>query len=149
MKIDRARGIVRASQFQSGDPAAKRDYRPGRAPFVYFINSGDFVKIGWATDVSERLRTCQTGNPILLELAAAFVGGPSEEALLHLAFRSQHVRAEWFRCEGAISEIIKALRDKDPYEARIWVGKWYQVEHGHSGLLAPEWMRDRRLAHEV
>lgn len=71
-----------------------------RAPpagFVYFIRSGDRVKIGFTThDPRERLRELQTGNPTRLELLGAAWASMHAEQQLHRRYAAQRVGGEWF-----------------------------------------------------
>lgn len=66
--------------------------------YVYFISDGDYVKIGVATHVNERLRQLQTGNPRKLTLIKVLKSEkPYElENNLHDIFEKYRVNGEWF-----------------------------------------------------
>jgi hypothetical protein len=73
---------------------------PGE-PLVYFIRSGDRgpVKIGWTTDVPERVSRLQMGNPEPLRVLAIWPGGADEEARIHAEWSRLRIRGEWFAAD--------------------------------------------------
>jgi len=75
--------------------------------FVYFLQSGERIKIGLARDPIRRLRTLQTGNATELKLLAVVAGDGSLERAIHAKFESARVSGEWFvRC-GDLEEFIE------------------------------------------
>lgn len=64
---------------------------------VYFVQSGDFIKIGYSKNVSERLVTMQTGSPTELILIATIPGSVITEERIHRLFERLYHRGEWFR----------------------------------------------------
>lgn len=64
---------------------------------VYFIKSGNAVKIGMSKDVPGRLRTLRTMSPLPLELLGVIPGGRDEEALLHREWAELRLHGEWFQ----------------------------------------------------
>jgi len=81
---------------------------------IYFIRSGQYVKIGRANSPLARLRQVQTGNPLQGELLAVLPGGRNSEARLHSAFAEYRVRGEWFQLVPAIEEFITDARRDHP-----------------------------------
>jgi len=77
---------------------------------VYFLRCGEFVKIGCAASVAERVRAIATMNPHPLELLAIVKGGRDEEKALHRRFAHLRHRDEWFRYEGDLADYIRELR---------------------------------------
>lgn len=73
---------------------------PGELPFgpqVYCIVSADeYVKIGRTTNVLQRFRNLQCGNPHKLRLYSAVAGDAKVETWLHEKLRAFRVRGEWF-----------------------------------------------------
>lgn len=63
---------------------------------VYFIKCNEYVKIGVAMDVEQRLYELQTGNPYNLVLIGKIPGGYRTEGILHKRFREMHIVREWF-----------------------------------------------------
>ena len=85
---------------------------------VYFIRAEDtgFVKIGrTAKEPIERLRDLQVGSPNNLSLLCWITEGMFNhtERSLHKRFKAQHVRGEWFRYEGDLSEFIEKCSYSD------------------------------------
>jgi len=71
---------------------------------VYFVKSGDFVKIGRTTNFPDRLAKLQVGTPHALEVLHVIKGGSKREAEIHRALRDYHYRGEWFHyCEPLIA----------------------------------------------
>lgn len=79
---------------QSGDnPRTSED--PG--PQVYFLRDAqDFVKIGWTTNLSRRIRELQTAQSGRFHLLGSIPGGEAMEAVMHRFFSHYHARGEWF-----------------------------------------------------
>jgi hypothetical protein len=82
--------------------------------FVYFIQgeSGGPIKIGYATDVSNRIRTLQTGYPEALKLLLAIPGNVNNEKVTHHELRQYRLQGEWFKPEKPVLEKIEYLRNK-------------------------------------
>lgn len=75
---------------------------------IYFIESGEYIKIGVADDPLDRLSALQTGNPHILRMLFYYAFEKSEiiEKLFHFIFSEKRIRGEWF---SLVSEdIIKA-----------------------------------------
>ena len=85
---------------------------------VYLISEvgSDRVKIGYATNVSARLHTLQTGNPRKLRLSMSFASGRDIERALHEAFKASAVGLEWFDDQhGIIRRVFETFA-----EAAAW-----------------------------
>jgi len=82
-------------------------YKKGTG-WIYFIRSGDAIKIGYAIDVANRFSNLQSSNPVLLELLGAIRGSIEDEHRTHAMFIRLHIRGEWFRDHPAILEYIAA-----------------------------------------
>lgn len=76
---------------------------------VYIIGAAgdEFVKIGYATDLSARLVNMQVGSARELLVHCVLEGGVKVESILHLEMQAHHVRGEWFKAEP-----VKALCEK-------------------------------------
>lgn len=86
-------------------PGVRYKKGPG---WVYFIRSGDAIKIGFTVNVALRLSTLQSGNPNVLELLGAVRGSVEDERRTHEMFSRLHIRGEWFREHPAILEYVAA-----------------------------------------
>lgn len=66
--------------------------------WIYFIvpASAVQVKIGWALQPLDRLKTLQTGHPSPLRIVALIPGTQDQEYLLHRVFAEHRIRGEWF-----------------------------------------------------
>lgn len=78
---------------------------------VYFIRAktGGPVKIGFATDVDDRLRALQTSHHSELELVNAIGGSYADENALHERFKAYRLKGEWFRLTGALKRYLDKL----------------------------------------
>jgi len=67
---------------------------------IYFISDGDYVKIGKADDLTERLVTITTHNPRDIKILATIKVGKNnifkEERLAHEFFENYRIKGEWF-----------------------------------------------------
>ena len=81
---------------------------------IYFIRSGEYVKIGRSSNPLGRLRQVQTGNPVQGELLAVCPGGRNEEAAIHRAFAEYKVSGEWFRATPKLNALIEDIRRDHP-----------------------------------
>lgn len=70
--------------------------------WVYLIEAGQQValKIGWALDPDQRLRTLQTGCPLSLRLLACFKGTRKFETAVRGLLSDAHLRGEWVSGEA-------------------------------------------------
>lgn len=94
--------------------------------FVYFIQSGGFIKIGVAVNVLKRVKDLQTGNPNNISLVAHINARSKQHAYsienqLHRKFASYNKTGEWFH-----RKIIPKMLFL--HEKVIWNGKNHAVE---------------------
>lgn len=64
---------------------------------LYLIGCGPFVKIGTTNDLTERLRTIQSGNPFDLVVEYYGIGEGNMEEYWHSEFKDKHHKGEWYR----------------------------------------------------
>lgn len=79
---------------------------------IYFITAGEGrpIKIGFSTNVQQRLESLQTGNHEQLVLLAEITGSKRDEILIHRAFASDRVRGEWFARSTTLELLISATK---------------------------------------
>lgn len=82
--------------------------------FVYFISDSNYIKIGKANRVSDRLIDLQGGNPNVLNVVTSIECASSAKAYklektLHTKFYSRNIRGEWF--DISEQEAITAAND--------------------------------------
>lgn len=82
---------------------------------IYFIDDGEFVKIGKANNVESRVKSLQTGNPHILkvnrivEVPEFYVS--EVEVALHRLCQDSKVNGEWF--DMSVMNIINQMTDDD------------------------------------
>ena len=64
---------------------------------VYFVRSGDFVKVGFTNNLPSRLGTLQTGSPYRIEVLGICEGSRQDEKDLHGYLERHRVGGEWFK----------------------------------------------------
>lgn len=80
---------------------------------VYFVSDGEYIKIGVASSLSNRLNELQTGNAKRLIPMYAIKANTQRDALktekeLHNTFKTKNVLGEWFKInEEDILEYVK------------------------------------------
>ena len=76
--------------------------------FVYFVkNNFGQIKIGWAVDPIERIKTLQTGSAQPLFLIGCIYGTRKDEGNMHRMFKAYHINGEWFSYDENILQFIK------------------------------------------
>lgn len=87
---------------------------PARAG-VYFIRSGDHVKIGESGDIPARMRELSTGNPVRLRIVACIpiiekAARKQQEATYHRHWAAQRIAGtEWFAWTPEINSWVQSL----------------------------------------
>lgn len=89
---------------------------PGMS-FIYVMQSGEFVKIGYSGRPQDRLRSLLGSMPYDCSLVAHFEAPAAVilriEAYLHRSLEKHRHRGEWFRMDAAIAEkVVGLLIDK-------------------------------------
>ncbi len=75
--------------------------------FIYFLRSGEYVKIGQSRGWRGRLAQMQTGSPHTIVPLLVIIDEPRLERRLHIRFRASRFRGEWFHMSPVISAYIK------------------------------------------
>ena len=101
--IEQMRLSKQAQQQYSGNVIPIKNTAKHSPHGVYFILSGDRVKIGWSADVASRLNALQTGTADPLHVLHVIPGEQKDERRFHREFAAQHIRGEWFRLEGPLA----------------------------------------------
>lgn len=76
-----------------------KPYAKDLTGFIYFIQGecGGPIKIGYTTDLENRIKKLQTGYPDRLQLLLAFPGNKQFEQAIHKQFEQYRLNGEWFR----------------------------------------------------
>ncbi len=77
--------------------------------YIYFIQADNvnLIKIGYAENVTARLRCIRTISPVHLRLLLVLNGDTSTERHLHRHFGKYRVHGEWFSPSGELTDFIK------------------------------------------
>jgi hypothetical protein len=88
----------------------KKDYLNG---YVYFVQGteGSPIKIGWANNPKDRLKTLQTASPVKLKIIGIFPGTQEIEKFCHKVFSHLGIGGEWFNPEEELLAFIERLCD--------------------------------------
>jgi DNA-binding transcriptional regulator YdaS (Cro superfamily) len=89
------------------------------AGFVYAIESGDAVEIGFAKDPVRRSHNIGIGSSAPYCLVGFVAAAPEQEKELHGLLARWRIRGEWFRKEGAVLHFIDMLPNKDVDRDRV------------------------------
>lgn len=75
----------------------------GKSGWIYLVGSSvpGIMKIGFTVDLQNRLRSLQTGSPVLLELIQSWPGWAADEKDLHRHFAARRAHGEHFLFDAA------------------------------------------------
>lgn len=82
-------------------------YAQTKGSDLYVIKCCDYYKIGTTKNLTERIRTIQSGNPFPLELVYYGVGEGETENYWHYTFEDKHHKGEWYMLTKEDIEFIK------------------------------------------
>lgn len=109
----RGRMFTLAADICSGNAVAARDERVPTGRVVYFIQRGNYVKVGFTDDVARRLQQLASSSPETVVLLTTVPGGRCLEAALHDAFRELRVSGEWFHHRGPLARLTRLLCSRE------------------------------------
>lgn len=129
-----------------------------RGSFVYFIRSGDFIKIGWSKTPELRADQIRRGGHALLPTAglaedpvllAYSPGTRKDEAALHQHFHGTNDQGEWFRRSPELDELIEETRNNQcALEVDIYMAD-YAERVAKYGWPAAVVSRDQRIQEQL
>ena len=70
----------------------------------------DYYKIGYTTNLQQRLKSIQMYNPIKLTIVAEVKGCHKSEKYLHKLYDDYRIRGEWFEIPSAILRELKTKK---------------------------------------
>ncbi len=91
------------------------------ASVVYFVRIGKHVKIGFTTNLDQRLKSFATSTPGPIDVLASFAGGRQEEARLHSSLAELRMRGEFFHFDHRISGFIDRIEAGSIDDAWQWL----------------------------
>lgn len=74
--------------------------------FVYFLRSGEQIKIGFSSGPFSRLQQLKTGVANGINAMGAIEGDMADERQLHNEFRDLHIHGEWFHAKWRLRLFI-------------------------------------------
>ena len=96
-------------QYQQTDPGRPTEW-------VYAVRVGNYIKIGYTTNVLSRLQTIKTHAPTDVHLIGTFAGGRRLERVLHQRFSEHRANGEWFTLH-VLPDLYEMLRDDEVFHA--------------------------------
>lgn len=102
--------------------------------YVYFIQTGDAIKVGIASDLAKRMVNVQVGNPHKIEVLHSISTSEEEarkiESQIHELFKRTHLNGEWFHANQFMIDFIRHIK-KNGWEAHSdWIEKQYHKGYG-------------------
>lgn len=103
---------------QAADASEIVPVTPAKTPrrnsksYIYFVQSGNAVKIGISCDPKMRLKSMATSHHGKLILLATMPGNRSREAALHRKFKTHRIKGEWFQLVPAIIKYIASIKKR-------------------------------------
>ena len=82
---------------------------------IYFVRCGDWIKIGMAQNVIERVQSIQAHNPYPVKLLAVCKGYRAKEGALHRRFKNERRRGEWFVLSERLTAFIRRQISANDY----------------------------------
>lgn len=74
---------------------------------VYFLRSGNAVKIGFSTNLRERQRSIQTACSEPAFICRVIEGDMDTERAFHKRFAEYRLKGEWFDLRGAVARYLE------------------------------------------
>lgn len=101
---------------------------------VYFVKAGEYIKIGYTSNIQKRLDSLQTGSPVKIECLCLINGDRRTESNLHKKFAKYRVLREWFEMADELLKYIQTLKDTG-------MDISYEVTIDYSALGKPKYQR--------
>lgn len=77
--------------------------------YIYAIDGGDAVKIGWSGDPRRRFYKVRSDNPSAIGVIGFIAATLVQEKALHGLLAPWRIRHEWYRKEGAVVVFLGSL----------------------------------------
>ena len=88
---------------------ARRSYADSEGT-IYFVKSKTSVKIGFTTNIKNRLRHLKGHNPKKIKLLTTIPGTKETEKTLHKTFSDYLIHGEWFKYTSEVKQFINELK---------------------------------------
>lgn len=90
-------------------PGAMGRPKPQHPGFIYFIESGGFIKIGYSKKWEKRVLSLKSANPQKIDVLLVIEGTREREGDLHARFQESRIRGEWYQPTQALLDYIDEL----------------------------------------
>ena len=88
---------------------------------VYFIRIGQFIKIGYTTNLEQRIKSFHGASAELIDVLLTIPGDRDLEFRLHGLFQRHRIRNEFFRNVRLLGEFIDVAKCNDVAFAIEWI----------------------------
>jgi len=102
-QLERIRRMIEAEAIRRLGAKSEARTQPG---LIYFIEAGDFIKIGYSRSMEARLHKMATDVPGELKVLHVEPGTFKQEKIFHRHFAAIRGRGEWFRKTPELLEFI-------------------------------------------
>lgn len=96
-----------APEFEARKTELLDSLKPLRVDTIYVVRCGYRVKIGFTSNLNQRMHSLSTANHRPIELLASWPGNKADERILHERFSGLRVRGEWFALQKPIKEWLR------------------------------------------
>lgn len=118
--LEEMQSRLRAGQERKALIASALPRSPRGWCYVYFIQQGEYVKVGRAVDVPQRLDAFNIGSPLELSLLVAVPAHADLEGAIHARFEHLRQKGEWFTAGPDLMEFISRLQTGVNPVALLW-----------------------------
>lgn len=88
--------------------------------YIYFVRSGDRVKVGRAVDIPRRLAELRGANAKPIQLLGAIPAHATTEGLIHERFHDLRIAGEWFTADVRLLAFIAQVVEGTNPIALLW-----------------------------
>jgi Meiotically up-regulated gene 113 len=110
--------------------------RPMIESSVYFVRIGKHVKIGYSTNVEQRMKAFATSTTERIELLLTMPGGRKEEVRLHNLLAEGRIAREFFHLDYRLDYFIRTAEAGDVEKAWAWLEDSTAERRRHHAALA-------------
>jgi hypothetical protein len=104
--------------------------------YVYFIQTGDAIKVGIASDLTKRMVSVQVGNPHKIKVLHSINTSEEEarkiESQIHELFKRTHLNGEWFHANQFMIDFIRHIKENGWGSHSDWIDSQYHKVYGDS-----------------
>jgi hypothetical protein len=91
-----------------------KEFAPPGLGYVYFVQAGTFIKIGFTSHLPARLAELSVGSAEELKLVRYEIGDADRERHYHVRFAAFRMRGEWFKLAGELAQFLREPKRRTP-----------------------------------